>query len=380
MNLATRAAARLGLITRADTNDGGPLPGVIPPRRDSDGSRVVTTREAATLDSVFRALQIIGTAVKQVSVGVWRDDVEISPEPAIVRKPDIDKTFREFIEETTMALAGTGNAFWKITRPGPGSPAINATLLPTRECSVSEDPKSGLRYVHWQGQTLRPGEYHHLKYMRLEGELMGLGPIQAAQLGLYGQLKMNKAVGGFFDESGIPNGVFTTDKTLSPAQAAQWKQAILDKVRPSEPAILGDGLKYQALGLRPADLQFLENQKFSVTQIARLFGIPAAYMLAAVDGTSDTYQNQEQADIAWVRYTLMNYFAEIEDAFTAILPRGQQARFKLATLLRTDTKTRYEAHEIAIRIGLYTPEYAQGIEGFPIHTITTAQKEEPSDA
>ena len=114
--------------------------------------------------------------------------------------------------------------------------------------------------------------------------------------------------------------------------------------------------------LKPADAQWLEVQQFGVTGIARLFGIPATLMLAAIEGTSMTYTNVEQEWIGYVRFTLMTYLREIEDAFSAVLPTGQTARFNVEGLLRTDTKTRYEAHEIAIRAGFMSPDEVRRIE------------------
>src|SRR5699024_7486663 len=120
---------------------------------------------------------------------------------------------------------------------------------------------------------------------------------------------------------------------------------------------------YSPILLNPADAQFLENQQFTVTQIARLFGIPASLMLAVVEGGSQSYANVEQDWIAYIRFSLMSYLREIEEAFTKLLPNGQTARFNIETLLRADTKTRYEAHEIAIRAGFMKPEEVREIEG-----------------
>ena len=57
-----------------------------------------------------------------------------------------------------------------------------------------------------------------------------------------------------------------------------------------------------------------------------------------------------------------------DDPGRACLVRGQDARFTVDALLRTDTKTRYEAHQLAIAMGLYSTAYAQQIEGLPTYT------------
>ena len=77
--------------------------------------------------------------------------------------------------------------------------------------------------------------------------------------------------------------------------------------------MVGKALEYVPLDMKPADLQFLETQKFDTTQIARLLGIPASIMLAAVDGSNLTYSNIEQSWIEFADYTLAAYTGEIEE-------------------------------------------------------------------
>ena len=79
--------------------------------------------------------------------------------------------------------------------------------------------------------------------------------------------------------------------------------------------------------MKPADLQFLETQKFDTTQIARLLGIPASIMLAAVDGSNLTYSNIEQSWIEFADYTLAAYTGELEELLSGLLPRGRVVRF-----------------------------------------------------
>ena len=102
------------------------------------------------------------------------------------------------------------------------------------------------------------------------------------------------------------------------------------------------------LDLKPDELQFLETQKFDTTQIARLLGITASIMLAAVDGSTLTYQNIEQRWIEFADYTLAAYAGEIEELFNRLLPRGREARFDWDSSGRTNTSERYAAYASAL--------------------------------
>lgn len=381
MNIAARAARALGLIETRSQSEGNQTPaGVLPPPRERAG-KSITTREALSLEAVFRAVQVLSVGVSQLSIGVWRGDDELDPAPSLVRKPDVsapDATRESFLEETTTALALSGNCFWRKHSARRGDPITSLEVLPTQEVGVRTDPaRPTWRRYHWRGQEFTSAEIAHLKFMRIPGQPYGLGPIQAAATGLRGAVDARDYGSGWFEDSGVPSGVLSTDQTITREEAREWSKE-WSEYPAGQTRVVGKGMSYQALGLKPADVQFLESQEFSVTQVARLFGIPAGYVLAAIEGTSQTYSNQEQIDIAFVRFTLMSYLREIEATLTGLLPNGQTARFKIDALLRTDTKTRYEAHQIAIGMGLYDLAHAQRIEGLPTTTHTPAL--EPTNA
>lgn len=337
----------------------------------------VSPREAMTMASVFRSFQILATAVSQLSIGVWRQDVEIDA-PNLVRNPDVLGEHRSaFLESTTTSLAATGNAYWRLWRAAydPVSPVISCELLSPHETIAVESTTRPGRVDHyqWRDQRLEPWQVQHLKLLRIPGQVHGLGPIQAASRDLRGGLDVRDYATGWFQTSGMPSGVLKTDQKLGPDEAkdyrTDWQSTPAGQVR-----VLGQGLDFVPFLLKPADAQWLENQRFTVTQVARMFGIPATYLLAAIDGTAMTYQNMEQVDIALVRYTLMAYLREIEEAFTAIIARGQTARFKVDALLRTDTKTRMETYEIGLRAGIYDLAWVQRTEGLPMTPAPAAQE------
>lgn len=114
--------------------------------------------------------------------------------------------------------------------------------------------------------------------------------------------------------------------------------------------------------LSPKDLQWLEARSFSIQDISRIFGVPASFLLAS-SGDSQTYANLETVNRAFVNFTLMSYFGCIEDAFTALLPIGVNAKFELDAFLRGDTASRYNAYASAISAGWLTRNEVRQWEG-----------------
>lgn len=341
----------------------------------------VPAGEALGLGTVYRAVDILTTAVSQVSVDAYRGDDKLTPTPGIIARPDIDSTRAAFLEETVVSLALTGNAYWRITRDNQGR-VTNLTPLNPQDVVIRTTPSGRVTGYQYQGNDLRTEDIRHLARLRVPGTPYGLGPIQAAQKELRGALDLQGYATGWFRTTGHAPGILNVPGHLTPEDAAEYKARWTEDRNAGETAILSEGLTYEPLQLNPADAQFLENQSFTVTQIARLFGIPASMMLATVEGGSQSYSNIEQDFIWFTRFTLSAYTREIETALTELLPRGTEARFNLDSLLRTDTKTRYEAHAVALAAGFLTIDEVRELENRkPLpHGLGAAKKPEPVPA
>ncbi len=376
-----------GPFERAHRLSAAAAPAAVPPARSRRGGRAVEPTAALSLSTVYRGIQIHATAVCQLSIDVERGGTQLTETPALVLKPDIDETRSAFLEYTVVSLYTDGNAFWKITR-GPSGEVVNLKPLNPREVSVNVTRDSfGIDHItYWYAGTEHTArDIQHLKLLRVPGLHRGLGPIQSAQIELAGALDARDYGAMWLSDSNMPDGILTTDQVLGPGDATKYKNVWYGRNQDGTPIegdknpherlrVLGQGLHYSPLLLKPSDVQFLETQQFTTTQIARLLGTPASLLLAAVEGNSQTYQNVEQDWIGYVRFSLMKALREIEEAFTALLPGKQTARFNLAALLRTDTKTRYESYALALdpQHGWMTPDEVRQIEGLP--PLTDAQR------
>lgn len=358
MGFARTAAAALGLLrTSVPAEDStGTAPEKIIPRRSSGA---ITVNDAATLPATYRALQVLATSCAQLAIDVERAGVRIAA-PSLIARPNLDMTRSEWIEAFVLCLGAHGEAFVR----GDSGPTLagarimtNLELLPPYECHVTRDDQQR-RWIHWRGEKYSTAEVLHVPLMRLPGSLRGLGPIQAARSSLTGVADMRDYMARWFRETGQPAGVLTSDQPLTGEDAKKARDVwngldaegnVIDtRANPSGVRVLGKGLAYAPLLLNPKDAMFLEAQNFSTLEIARLFGIPSSLMLVGVQGASRTYANVEQEWTAFVRFTLLSYLRKIEDALSYWLPRGQIVRFRLDSLLRADTLTRYQAHALAL--------------------------------
>lgn len=336
----------------------------VPSRATSPLARPVTAGEGLTLSNVYRAVQILSTSVSQMSLDAYRGDDLLDPAPGFIKRPDIDSTRSAFLEMTTVSLATNGNAYWRIFRDSQGR-VTNLTVLNPNDVTIQTSTSGRVTGYSDQGHDLAPEDVRHLALMRVPGTPYGLGPIQSAQQELRGALDLRNYAVSWFESSGHAPAILSTDQHLTPENAMEYKERWMFDRAAGHVAVMGAGLKYSPVILNPADAQFIENQAFTVTQLARLFGIPASLMLAAVEGNSQSYSNVEQDWLAFYRFTLTAYTREIETALSELLPRGQDARFNFEALLRADTTTRYAAHNVALKAGFLSIDEVRAIEKLP---------------
>ena len=370
MRAFTRAAERIGILVResAPETGGTPMRSITPGATPAS----ITDHLALSLDAVYRAVQVLQTAVSQLTLDVWRGPSQIDP-PSWVTSPDPWRPASTFWQETVASLALRGNAYWRVKRGADGTP-VALTILDPLDVTVTTSP-TGVPTFRAAGEAMSRRDIAHLALMRRPGarNTLGLGPIQAAQEQIISAAEVRAYAGRWMRSGTIPNGVLTSDQALTSEQAATLKSRFLESVSATEPIVLGQGTQYRPLMLRPDEVQWVETQQLNVIAIARLFGIPPRLILASPDGTTETYANQQQEELSFVRWTVMAYLREIESAISWLLPRGNTARFNLDAVLRPDTKSRYEAHQIAIQSGFLTVDEVRSIEGLdPITQETRA--------
>lgn len=351
------------------------------PSRNAVAKRPVSSGEALGVSMVYRATQIHAIAAKQLSIQALRerDGKPLPITPTLVRRPDMGLSRSAFIEQAIVSLASQGNAYWLKQMDDSGA-VQNLTTLNPLDVEPQANSRGECVGYAYQGGTLAANQIKHLRLLRVPGSLKGLGPIQAAQVELRGALDLRDYSQNWFQESGIPNGVLKSDQHLT-ADVAEQAKITWNASQGAKKgvAVLGAGLSYQPIFLSPRDAQFLDSQKFTVTQMARLFGVPASLMLASVEGSAQTYSNVEQDWLGYVRFSLMAYLVEIEDAITELLPRGTVAKFNIEALLRADTTTRYAAHKVALDAGFMTLDEVRNIENMPPLPETTTPKEITND-
>lgn len=354
---------------------------VLPPSRSS-GLDLPLGR-ALGLPAAYRAVQITGWMGSQLTMYAERNGQRLD-QPGFIDQPDPWRSQGSFVERLLVGMATDGNAFIRKYRTGT---VVNAVEALDPKTTVVRWEKIGgrwhKRYDAWTRDgyvTLTADEVEHVWLLEVPGRDRGLGPIEACRLALSGILDVKEYAANWFQEPDVPTGTLTTDQRLDPALAREYRDMWINpnKDLPEEDQrkrarlgpgvrVLGSGLSYQAQTLNPEDAQWLEAQGAGARDVAVMFGMPGDYLMAAIEGSTLTYNTLESLDTRYLRTTLFpGYLRKIADAMTSCLPRGQVARFDTGALLLPDAETRAKIDQIYLPLGVDTPENVANRENRPV--------------
>ena len=125
--------------------------------------------------------------------------------------------------------------------------------------------------------------------------LVGVTPIFAAAASSAVGLKILQNSQQFFSNASRPSGMLTSESgRISPEAAARFKQEWDEAYRGEgmgKIAVMHSGLKFEPLTITAQDAQLIEQLRWSVEDVARVFRVPP-FMLG--DMTKVSYRNTEQ--------------------------------------------------------------------------------------
>jgi HK97 family phage portal protein len=125
-------------------------------------------------------------------------------------------------------------------------------------------------------------------------------------------------------------------------------------------AVLDAETSFVPLTIPPEALQFLETRRWSVNEIARMFGIPP-HLVGDVERSTSWGSGLESQNTAFVEYTVSGWTNRIQQRVTreVVMSRGATAAFSLSHLLRGTTVERAAAYAASIGAGWLTPNEAR---------------------
>ncbi|AFM40325.1 phage portal protein, HK97 family [Desulfosporosinus acidiphilus SJ4] len=219
--------------------------------------------------------------------------------------------------------------------------------------------------------NLARDQVFHIPGLSMDG-VVGVSPIEylssAIRLGLsYERFGVN-----FYKNGANSSGVIEYPGALADTAYERLKKDFAKSYQglanTGKPIILEGGAKFSQLAIKPADAQLIENKKFQLEDIARIYRVPL-HLIQNLDGA--TFSNIEQQSLEFVMYTMLPWFKRWEENVNMQLltplerKAGFYLEFNISSLLRGDMQSRAMAYAQGRQWGWLSVNDIRKLENMP---------------
>lgn len=315
-----------------------------------------TQDTALRMSALLAAVRCLTLTTSTLPLKAYRGEEESTPIPlpVLFRTLKANGQLIPWLQQLVFSLVVHGNAYGYVTDwDGFGFP-IEITWLPPQKVARRDH----VWYV--DGKPVDDSRIKHVVWMLPPGCEIGISPLEyeASVVGA------GLAAQEYGNDGGMPPVVFTnSNKTVTPEEAAGVRQRLSASMRARQPLVVGNDWKFDPVTIPPNQLQFIEQQKLSATQIANVYGLPPS-KVGGDAGGSLTYSTVEQESLDFVA-AIRPYAEILEHAFASWMPSAQYVRFSLDALVRSDLAARMSAYQIQRAIGLRSLNEIRALEDLP---------------
>lgn len=264
-----------------------------------------------------------------------------------------------WVMQPLMSLLIRGNAYGLIAGRTPnGAPSRVLWLNPEK---MHVDESGQLPVYRYNGAEVDRFDLVHIPAYVTPGSVVGLSPIGAcAALGTTA-LNTQDMTSDWF-KSPLPGSTFqNTQQTIDKDDANVISDGLNSRIKAGKPLVYGKDWKFEPVTMSASDAAFIESTKMNATQVAAIYHMPPE-MIGGEAGSSLTYSTVELNTIRYATEALTPWIARLEETFSSWLPSPDFVKFNLDAMIRVDTKTRYEVHQIARNIGLNNIDELRALE------------------
>ena len=336
----------------------------------SDVERSGTYRAGMSIPGAWRAAVLLSDLLGGVPWHAFRSRAGssmelVSPTPLLLEQPNPPDTRMTTFSSWGLDLIWDGNAVGVVAaRNAEGWPTA-AVSVPARSVGVRRvGPGSwlpvGVLEYRIGNLTFGAHDIIHIKGPCEPGALRGMGVLEAHMNTLSLATEQNRQARSL-SQHGVPTGVLKSENPdLTEPVAKELKKRWLESQRDRTIAVLNASTSFQPLAWNPEELQLVEARRFTLTDLELIFGLPVGWLGGLQ--SSRQYSNIEADAIQLLKFSLGGHLARFEQTLSLHQPRGTQAKANLDALLRPDTLTRYQAHQIGLDAGFLLLDEVRELE------------------
>lgn len=304
--------------------------------------------------------------------GISSEAPDASPFVRVLRRPNRNQTPLQFISNWMLSKLMHGNTYALKQRDGRGMVEALYILDPRYVTPLVADDGSvfyrlqqdNLSGIVRESVDVPAAEIIHDRMTALWHPLVGISPITACAASATQGSRIQWNSAAFFENLSRPSGMLVAPGDISDETAARLKKHWEDSfggANAGRTAVLGDGLKYEAMAIPAHDAQLIEQLRWTVEDVARAFQLPL-HRLGA--GPAPSLANLESFEGQYYSTCLQVHIESLEQCLDRglELPSNLSTECDLRGLLRMDTGSRYEALSKAVGAGWMAPNEARRLE------------------
>lgn len=335
-----------------------------------------------TFPPVFSCVTLIANDIAKMRTrlmsvdenGIWREITSAAFSP-VLRRPNRYQNHIQFKQSWIISKLTRGNAYALKQRDGRGvvvalyllDPACVYPLVAPDGSVYYQLTPDNLTGLETQTITVPADEIIHDRMNCLFHPLVGISPLFSASLAAEQGMQIQKDSNRFFSQGAKPSGILVAPGAISPANAAALKDywnGNFTGANAGRVAVLGDGMKFEAIRMTSVDAQQTEQLKITGEMVAQTFHVPPFKV-----GIGTLPAGQKVGDLNQMYYDecLQILIEEMEQCLDdgIALPAGMRTELELDNLLRMDPATHAEVTSKLVRGGVKTPNEGRASMNLP---------------
>jgi HK97 family phage portal protein len=386
VNLATFIPAPLRRALRI--REPVPLPGQTyvtmswPESAFQMGSAPAGYNFALSNSAVFTAIDRISSDLAKIPLKHWRvrpgggrDEIVDSAIVRAFRSPNDNQTEFDVIKSLSASQLYRGNGYIYTVLNGRNQIAEMFPLSPDKCVPYVWEGNVFYRLAADQFADIRvsemvPARYiiHH-RMMTYGAGIYGISPLVGAANSISQGNNIQSYGANFFANAARPGGYLTTANKLDRQKAEEigkrWRDNYSGSANAGKTAVLEQGLEYKNLVLTAVDSQLIEQLRYTVEDVARVFQMPS-FLLG--DMSSVAARGVDSLMRIYYSLCLNAHFEGIEqrlNAFCGLDTTKEYLQFDTDKLFRTELDIRVTSWAKAVQGGLASPNEGRvGAFGF----------------
>jgi HK97 family phage portal protein len=292
---------------------------------------------------VFASCRLISDSIATLPMQAFRKVGEARqpiPLPGIFDT----ETRIEWLQQALMSLLLYGNAYGLVVAwNGDGTPGQVVWLNPERMQVDESGPTPVFRH---NGREIDRVNLKHIPAYAVPGSVKGVSPIGACSLLADTGASTQRMMRDWFNGRAVPGVLMKNqNQTLDAKDADIVSERLKAKLKNGQPFVHGKDWDLTVLTLPAEDAGFVASAKLNATQVATIYGIPPE-MIGGESGSSLTYSTVELNQLNFATFTLRPWLSKLEQEFSSWIHRPRFVKFNVDAMIRVDTKTRYDVHNI----------------------------------